>query len=1684
MGAKPEYVHLHNHTEYSRQDGLQRMGPMVAAAEADGQRAIAITDHGGLPGVPALVSATADTNIKPIFGMEAYLAIGSRKDKDSLKGDSDDGSEADEDAKDGKKERKYHHLTLLAASAEGWKNLVRVNNDAADHFWHKPRTDFEALTQYNKGLILGSGCLGGPVASRFLSGDDKGAYAALEDLLAVVEGDKDRLFVEIMSHGLPKEDTLVTPKLIEAAHHFGLRLVASNDAHYTSGCEHDGPPETHIGHGCDPEAHDLLLALGTNADRDEPGRYRFNGHGYHLRTAAEMDAIFSQLPGAQDAVSNSLDIAEMVEANVLPESRYHLPTFPVPEHDVAEYERLKAQGNRTYTSPSHFHYVKKLTEGARRRYGWPLPQEVRDALNWEVKVIDGAGMVDYMLIHGGITDWAREQGIGVGPARGSAGGSTAAYANGSTDIEPLENGLLFERFLDPTRVGMPDIDTDFEKRRRPEVLKHIEGTYGADRVALIGTRGTYKSRGALRNVGRLTQMTDAGAALASEVWSAAGKDATLAQLTDPAAPESMGFRQVLNTHPDAQALLPLAAAIEGTRAGVGIHACGVLVCDESLLDQVPMRRDSSSGMWVTEWEGPELESMGYLKLDILGLRTLDVISMTLDMMRESGIETPDITYRGMEMDPSLPRARATWDLLSAGNTEGIFQFASDGMRKLAQQVQPQSLDDLSALAALYRPGPMGAGMHEKYGDRKHGREPVSYDYLTTDPAEQAVIASILDDTLGLIIYQESIMALSGVIAGFGPGLKNKLRKAFSKKKKEEMDALRDLFISGATSVTEDGEDSTASMAFAESTAIELWRTFDASASYLFNRCTTGDTVLTTGRGIGPKAESWTIEKLYFRLYGNDDAHPDLCPYCEERPRGPKNPMCRRCRSWQTKFRDSRGFHLLAHDSTDGRIRPARVADVHCNGTREVFKVTTASGRSIKITGNHQMLTPDGYRRCDELTVGDELVSHEGYEPQVYEPSCRTTVGERQGGGSGRTTWSRGEQNVGYVDGGFVALKTWTEQTIDTAACTVCGKTRADGRLERAHQDGDRTNNTPSNLAWMCVSHHKEHDYRANERRRRWGKGHLAGTDPIVSIVSAGKQMTYDVEMAEGTEHNFVANGLVSHNSHSAAYGFVGYITAYLKANWPSHFGAATLATTSDDAKRADILGSLRRQGIEVRPPSVTDGKVSTWVASDGAVVLGLGEVDGVGENAAAIVAEREAGGPFTSLSDLVNRVKVTTTRESEQKTEVKSADTRICHRCLGLDVHDGTPEDDVAMFGACDCGSALRAPNPDEDAVVRTWNEPSGSRVEVKAIKAGKNYKLRRTEWTPVLDEDGKPVMVESNLSLGIVESLIKAGACDDFGTRLGQLAVVRALRDIPDLPVPQIESGIIEKERVAAAKLGVTIGKGPFGYSELGRAILDWEDPDPDRQGTRVGVHRVNRPGWYLVGGVLDRFSFRYDRKGRKMANFSMSDSKGSMDGALWQAGVEGLDEAGISPRKGDVVMLSAKAQDRTFTRTVTPEDALVDTVSGEEFEQVTEQVTVRELSGEQMWVFPGDVGAVDGLDGGPSLPLPRIYNGEGRAPTATLERVAPAPEDDPEPEPEPVVVRPRVIRVPDGRLNRRVADIVDLAPGASASEIHRLLDQMRKRVEQLPGRGMDAYELEMTVTLPVSAGGGTVPVLLRSPA
>lgn len=1382
-----KWVNFHVHSDYSPQDALTSIPQIVQAAVDDGSPAATVTDHGTLGGTWKLAAQAQEAGIKACLGEELYVAIGEVDEVDARK-EKNWVTDTTEDT--GDKTKRYHHLTALAATAEGWQNLVTINNDAnINGFWHKPRTDMAFLAEHAKGLVLGTGCLGSPVNFALANGEYDKAREIVGAMRDMVDS-PDHLFVEVMEHGIAKE-ARTRADLLRIAKDMNLRVVATNDSHYAK--------------AEDRTAHDMWLAIDSGKQLSDPNRFRFSGErdangvamGYHLRTAEEMHQIFDNIAGCEDAVTNSLAVAELFDDNVLPERRLRLPKFPIP----AEFATAWAANPGQFKSVESAYLYERVAKGAIERWGSPLPQNVKEQLRFEFDVIESMDVAGYFLMTEDFLKWAHSQGIRTGPGRGSAAGSAVSYSLDIVGIDPLEYGLLFERFLDVTRVGLPDIDNDIEQAHQKAVIAYLAQRYGQDRVARIGSYGTAKTKSSIKDVSRILGHYDIGEKLSKAVG---GADVSFADLLDPDKSIGEDFRGLMEADPTAKKIVETALPFDGTHTRPGIHACGVLVSPEPLNTMVPLRKDVKTGAMVTEWNDKDVEDFGLTKVDILGLRNLDTITATTEQMRRSGIDVPDLDYTSIPMDPATDeRAAKAWALIGEGRTAGLFQLEGSGMTKLAMQVQPTNMEDLSALVALFRPGPLGEGMHERYAARKHGLEPISYDYLTTNPAEQEVIASVLAPTFGTIVYQESIMALSGLVAGFGPGNKNRLRKAFSKKKKEEMDALYAEFMAGAVVATEDGPDSTASIAFSQTTADNLWRTFDASAAYLFNKCVSGDTELVTGRGVGPNAEKWTVERLFFRLYGNDDADPALCPFCEERPRPKQVAMCARCASWQTKFRDSRGFHLLAHGSADGRIRPQRVADVHHNGTREVFTVTTGSGREITMTANHRMLTPAGYRRCDELSVGDELLSHEGFEPH--------------------------------------------------------------------------------------------------------GQGHLVGVDTIVSIAPAGECATYDVEMAEGTDHNFVANGLISHNSHSVSYGFVSYVTAFLKANWPEHFAAGLLSVTDSDEKRLGVLAGLRADGITLLGPDVNVGPEATGVDDDGNIRLGLSEVKGVGVNAAAIVAEREAGGPFNSLSDLVNRVKVTTAKPSEDKTEVRSVSTNVCHGCAGLIVTDDTDDDDLATFEACQCQTPSTEPIEGAEPAVRESQLPGGVSVEVKLVKAGQAYKLRRTERQPVLDAEGNPVMAESNLSLGIVEALVESGACDGLGPRRGQVAVLRALRGAdgntnPPV-VPDMEWGVVERSTRERTRLGAVVTDHPL--KALAPKLKAWS-PDIGRGARPVQIHRLPDYGYAVTIGVLAAWNERGYNGGR-MVNFTLEGSQATINGVMWDRALSRLKKTGVEPQVGDVVAINA---------------------------------------------------------------------------------------------------------------------------------------------------------------------------------
>lgn len=1049
------FVHLHVHSEFSALDGMVRLGAAFKKAGADGQNALAITDHGTLGGIWKARKFAKDSGVKLIPGIEVYVAIGSRHERNSIvipiespladdaacshadsAGDHDHSGleEAEErsaekaartaaagarsvlndpetsaaekteakrvldeaeamlkstveydpdagDESDGVRKKHYWHMTLLARNEEGWKNLIAMQNEAFENgVYYKPRIDFDLLKKHSEGIIVLTGCLGGIVAEpigrrrdaklrffdvnaaierrqaaldaegvSYLTEDqmfdlraktEEAAFAAAElamvdkflasrytELAAsgghAVEGDddfvpaltdqqletlrgridlqveklaekdkhahtfddwralverndrlqavaapaqeqlnkndqalltlyvqraeakdrnrtahenlhanlnavidavgKENVYVEVMEHGIESEQAIL-PDIVDIATEYGLNLVATNDSHYLEEKDHD--------------SHEAWLAMQSKSTLADEKRYRFTGHGFFLRTEEQMLALREDA-WWHDAVQNTQVVADRIEDDIIPDPSPRMPRFIMPTEE---------------TGTSREYFVKLINEGTAERFGsnWKTERpDVKERLNMEFGIIDSMGFGDYFLIVHDVISWARstepvrpggprKRSILVGPGRGSAAGSLISYVLRIVNVDPLRYGLLFERFLEPGRPDWPDIDMDFEKSRLDDVLAYMMHKWGVRSVARIGSFAVSKSRASIKSSARVQGIKGgAGDKLSKLVPVAFGQPWDIEKLYDESKAEGNDFRRlVAKLGDDGEKVMALAREFEGLVTGVGIHACGVVVADIALDELVPLRVDNSKVRGeqlsaVTAWDSKDIEAAGLLKLDFLSLRTLDIISLACANIRDT---------QGIELDPddlpdpndlTNPRVAAAYRLLTEGQTAGIFQSEGSGITKLYQNIQPSSLEDLSAVVALFRPGPLAAGMDVRYADRKHGREAVTYDYITTDKDEQAVISSILDVSYGSTVYQEQIMQLSRVVAGFDAKLANKMRKAMGKKLKDVMAEVEVLFIDGSTKdTTVLGEPK---HAFKEITARKLWDLLKGNADYLFNK---------------------------------------------------------------------------------------------------------------------------------------------------------------------------------------------------------------------------------------------------------------------------------------------------------------------------------------------------------------------------------------------------------------------------------------------------------------------------------------------------------------------------------------------------------------------------------------------------------------------------------------------------------------------------------------------------------------------------------------------------------------------------------------------------------------------------------------------------------------------------------
>ena len=1060
-----DFCHLHCHTSYSLLDGAARIDALIGRAKKMGMFAIGITDHGNLFGVPEFYTTAKEQGIRPVIGCEFYVTAGSMQERDRVR----------------------YHQVLWAKNEEGYRHLMQLSSlSYTDGYYYKPRIDHEALKKYSAGLIATTCCLQGEVPQAILKNEEEeSARRIFEQYLDLFGED---YYIELQNHDI-QEQAQVNAVLLRWAKEYNVRVVATNDVHYVD--------------RLDAEAQDVLLCLQTGKDLKDPARIRFENDQFYLKTGREMETAMAAVDAdiVQESLHTSREIADKCNVE-LQMGNLLMPHYPIPE----------AFDNNVEKYLSHL-----VFESARKRYP-TMPQEVTERLQHELGIIGEMGYAGYFLVVQDFTTAARKLGVSVGPGRGSAAGSAVAYCLGITNIDPLPYGLLFERFLNPERVSMPDIDIDFDDRGRAAVIEYVVKKYGRENVCQIVTFGTMGARSVIRDVARVLGIHLSEADRIAKMIPEGPKvslDLAMKTVREFAALKEDPRLEI-------RQLMRYAKVLEGSARHTGVHAAGVIIAPGRVSDYVPVARAKNKGDQVitTQYDGNWVEKFGLLKMDFLGLSTLTILKDAVARIQEN---------RGITLDlDAVPLDDAkTYELFQRGDTVGIFQFESEGMRNWLTQLKPTRFDDLVAMNALYRPGPMD--LISNYVKRKHGKEEIAYPHEMLKP--------VLESTYGIPVYQEQVMQMAQVMGGYTLGRADLLRRAMGKKKKEEMAKQRAIFVEGA-----------GKRGVEEKVANDAFDMMAKFAGYGFNKCLVGTTVVMDARS----GQRYTLEELFVT---------------------------------QTPIM----VHALG---AGGRLRARHVTDVVWNGYKPVFELQTYSGRKITATANHPFLTPGGWTHLEHLSPGDrvgaprvlELAAHDAW-PQRNTFSERTAQDVRT-----FPLWLGATSSI--FPGGHVPVLAGAQDTQlfqqRVALQTAGGEGCAEDAVKRVHAD----------VVW----------------------------DTVVSITCCGVQETFDLTV--NGDHNFVADGLIVHNSHSAAYSLVAYQTAYLKTHYSAEFLAACMTNDMGDPKKlANLLEQTRKLQITLQPPSINHSQRS-FTVEEGKIRCGLGAIKGVGKGPVEVIVDaRKEHGP-------------------------------------------------------------------------------------------------------------------------------------------------------------------------------------------------------------------------------------------------------------------------------------------------------------------------------------------------------------------------------------------------------------------------------------------------------------------------
>jgi DNA polymerase III subunit alpha len=784
-GSDDGFVHLHVHTEYSMLDGASLLDGLFTRVSELGMPAIAMTDHGNLHGAYDFYKKAHGSGIKPIIGIEAYVTPGThRSERRRVRwGKGDLAEEGGDDVAGG---GAYTHMTMWAETTEGMHNLFRLSSlSSLEGYFYKPRMDKELLHAHGKGLMVSTGCPSGAIQTHLRLGQwDEAVREAgeLQDIFG-----RDSVFLELMDHDIAIEKR-VRDDLLRLGKQLHLPPIATNDSHYNN-------PE-------DADAHDALICVASGKRLSDTKRLKFDGGGYYIKSAAEMRELWAGRFGMPEACDNTLLVAERCNVEFTESTGGYMARAEVPAGE---------------TEDSWFR--KEVWRGIEARYpGDRLDQQVRDRVEMELAIISQKGYCGYYLVVADFINWAKNNGIRVGPGRGSGAGSIAAYALRITDLCPLEHGLFFERFLNPERPSMPDFDIDFDDARRGEVIAYVSDKYGADRVAQIATFGRLKAKAAIKDAARVL---DHGFAIGDKITKALppdvmGKGIRLPEIFDPRHKrynEGGEFRALHDQDVDVRTIYQTALGLEGQIRNWGVHAAGVIMSSEPLVDIVPIMARPQDGAIITQFDYPMCEALGLVKMDFLGLsnlRILDHALINIEVNRGENVVLEELPFDD----------RATYELMGRGDTLGVFQLDGGGMRALLRSMQPDQFADITAVSALYRPGPMGADSHNKYARRKNGREPID----PIHPALAEALEPVLGETYGLIVYQEQVMAIAQVLAGFSLGAADNMRRAMGKKDADKLAKEYDGFEAG---MLERG--------YPQDAITVLWETLVPFADYAFNK---------------------------------------------------------------------------------------------------------------------------------------------------------------------------------------------------------------------------------------------------------------------------------------------------------------------------------------------------------------------------------------------------------------------------------------------------------------------------------------------------------------------------------------------------------------------------------------------------------------------------------------------------------------------------------------------------------------------------------------------------------------------------------------------------------------------------------------------------------------------------------